>query len=129
MTSITHASAVAPSVAVMTAEELAAFAKRLTTLTIEPAERRLVFSLFAEAVEAIASTANTITYGITEETPVCGLLASPDGVLPLEGQAVFEASDAAGLLAQARDGFREAAQAVEELDRLASLAAQGGGRA
>ncbi|WP_326643063.1 hypothetical protein OG884_06255 [Streptosporangium sp. NBC_01755] len=58
-----------PSVAVMTAAELAAIAKRLTTLKIEPAERRIVLDHLRETMQHVFDTALMVSFDLAEDGP------------------------------------------------------------
>lgn len=103
MTSIAHAPAVAPSVAVMTAEELAAFAHRLTTLTIAPEERRVVLDHLRETMQDLFDIALAVSFDLGKDGPHAEEARD----------AVHEAADAS---AQTRNRFEEACAAVEDLE-------------
>ncbi|MEV0830954.1 MULTISPECIES: hypothetical protein [Streptosporangiaceae] len=118
MTSITHAPAASPSVAVMTAEELAAFAKRLTTLPIAPGERRIVLGHLQEAMQHLFDAALAVSIGLAEDGP--------------DAEEARDAAHEAALAASVtRDRFSEAVASIEDMeqDALVSAGAQDGGQA
>ena len=108
MTSITHAPADAPSVAVMTATELAAFAKRLTTLTIAPEERRLVLFHLKETMQHAFDIALAVSRGLHE-----------DGPYAEEARDITH--DAALAAPVMRDLLGEACAAIEDLEQAAAV--------
>ncbi|WP_143121233.1 hypothetical protein [Streptosporangium canum] len=91
----------------MTVVELAAFAERLTTLTVTPEERAAVLATLGAAMQHIFDTAAGIATAVAAEHPkLIGTPADP----------VVIATDEAGeYAAKARDAFHSATEAVEDL--------------
>ncbi|GAA2990237.1 hypothetical protein GCM10017559_07810 [Streptosporangium longisporum] len=113
-----------PSAAVTTAQELAALAARLRSLTITPAERQQVCKLLADAAEALASTTNGMSADVYEEASPLSRLTGPDGSMSLPGQLQQELEVAGDQSIGVRDALRTAATIVEEMEQQAALAAR-----
>lgn len=94
-----------PSVAMATAQEMAAHAARLTTLTVAPAERAGMLNLLRSACETFAAVATNIANDVVEETPFGEQLGNPVDGLPPTAMLVNAVSDAATHLVDAGDCF------------------------